>query len=68
MAVKFDVYTDTSAVPGFAPEWLRHEPGQRALAVDRILFASDAPWGCLPSEYWKVKGLEVDDATKRKIF
>jgi len=39
------VYTDTSWTIGFAPRWLVQEIERRGFGEDRILFASDAPWG-----------------------
>ncbi|HET6499978.1 MAG TPA: amidohydrolase family protein [Amycolatopsis sp.] len=39
------VYTDLSWAIGFAPRWLAHEIERRGLGADRVLFASDQPWG-----------------------
>ena len=39
------VYTDTSWTIGFAPRWLAQEIERRGFGEDRILFASDVPWG-----------------------
>lgn len=39
------VYTDTSWAIGFAPRWLAAEIERRGLGHDRVLFASDEPWG-----------------------
>lgn len=39
------VYTDTSWTIGFAPRWLVQEIERRGLGHDRVLFASDTPWG-----------------------
>lgn len=39
------VYTDTSWTIGFAPRWLAQEIERRGFGEDRILFASDTPWG-----------------------
>ncbi len=39
------VYTDTSWAIGFAPRWLAAEIERRGLGADRVLFASDEPWG-----------------------
>jgi predicted TIM-barrel fold metal-dependent hydrolase len=41
------VYTDLSWSIGFAPRWLVREIDQRGMGQDRILFASDQPWGDL---------------------
>ncbi|MCD2189834.1 amidohydrolase family protein [Actinomycetospora soli] len=39
------VYTDTSWAIGFAPRWLAAEIERRGTGHDRVLFASDEPWG-----------------------
>jgi predicted TIM-barrel fold metal-dependent hydrolase len=39
------VYTDLSWAIGFAPRWLAQEIDRRGLGHDRVLFASDEPWG-----------------------
>ncbi|MGI4893747.1 MAG: amidohydrolase family protein [Janthinobacterium lividum] len=39
------VYTDTSWAIGFAPRWLAQEIERRGVGADRVLFASDEPWG-----------------------
>jgi predicted TIM-barrel fold metal-dependent hydrolase len=39
------VYTDTSWAVGFAPRWLVKEIERRGIGQDRLLFASDEPWG-----------------------
>lgn len=39
------VYTDTSWAVGFAPRWLAAEIERRGVGHDRVLFASDEPWG-----------------------
>jgi uncharacterized protein len=39
------VYTDLSWAIGFAPRWLAAEIERRGIGGDRILFASDEPWG-----------------------
>ena len=39
------VYTDTSWAIGFAPRWLAREIDRRGVGADRVLFASDEPWG-----------------------
>ncbi|MDE2957553.1 MAG: amidohydrolase family protein [Bacteroidota bacterium] len=60
------VYTDTSIVPGFGPPWLLEELDRYNLGYDRVLFATDTPWGRYPSERAKldIPGLpgEVLDA------
>lgn len=64
----YDVYTDTSIVPGFGPSWLIHECLEEEVGLDRILFGTDTPWGRFPSEYWKVEGIEVEESIKEQIF
>ena len=39
------VYTDLSWSIGFAPRWLAAEIDARGAGHDRVLFASDEPWG-----------------------
>jgi predicted TIM-barrel fold metal-dependent hydrolase len=39
------VYTDLSWAIGFAPRWLAAEISRRGIGHDRVLFASDEPWG-----------------------
>lgn len=39
------VYTDTTWAVGFAPRWLVAEIEKRGVGADRLLFASDEPWG-----------------------
>ncbi|MFI7587670.1 amidohydrolase family protein [Spongisporangium articulatum] len=45
------VYTDLSWAIGFAPRWLAQEISTRGLGHDRVLFASDQPWGDFSGEY-----------------
>lgn len=45
------VYTDLSWAIGFAPAWLAREIEQRGVGHDRVLFASDQPWGDFAGEY-----------------
>lgn len=44
------VYTDLSWAIGFAPRWLAAEVERRGAGHDRILFASDEPWGDAETE------------------
>jgi predicted TIM-barrel fold metal-dependent hydrolase len=44
------VYTDLSWSIGFAPRWLAAEIDRRGIGGDRVLFASDQPWGDLAGE------------------
>jgi predicted TIM-barrel fold metal-dependent hydrolase len=49
------VYTDLSWAIGFAPRWLAAEIAGRQLGYDRILFASDEPWGDHAGELAKLR-------------
>ena len=64
----YEVYTDTSIVPGFAPLWMVEELDKHNLPCDRVFFATDSPWGRFESEYWKVAGMDVSEEVKRQIF
>jgi predicted TIM-barrel fold metal-dependent hydrolase len=44
------VYTDTSWAIGFAPRWFATEIERRGIGADRVLFASDQPWGDFEGE------------------
>jgi predicted TIM-barrel fold metal-dependent hydrolase len=45
------VYTDLTWSVGFAPQWLAREIDRRGIGGDRVLFASDQPWGEFAGEY-----------------
>ncbi|MBA2324559.1 MAG: amidohydrolase family protein [Pseudonocardiales bacterium] len=45
------VYTDLSWSIGFAPYWLAAEIDRRGIGGDRVLFASDQPWGDFAGEH-----------------
>ncbi|MGW3417322.1 amidohydrolase family protein [Streptomyces phaeochromogenes] len=45
------VYTDLSWAIGFTPRWLAQEIERRGIGHDRVLFASDQPWGDFTGEY-----------------
>ncbi len=64
----YAVYTDTSIVPGFGPPWLLQELDRHNLGFERVLFATDTPWGRFPSEYWKIEGLDLDETVKNQLF
>ena len=36
--------------------------------LSHILFATDAPWGSFPSEYWKMEDLDVSATVKQAFF
>ncbi|NJC86415.1 amidohydrolase [Planosporangium mesophilum] len=66
------VYTDLSWAIGFAPRWLFTEVERRGVGHDRILFASDEPWGDQPGEYARMKaavgGADLADLVFRETF
>ena len=45
-----EVYTDLSWAIGFAPAWLAREIDRRGIGHDRVLFATDQPWGDFEGE------------------
>ena len=49
------VYTDLSWAIGFAPRWLAAEIDRRGAGGDRVLFASDEPWGDAAGEYARMR-------------
>jgi predicted TIM-barrel fold metal-dependent hydrolase len=49
------VYTDLSWAIGFAPRWLAEEVSLRGIGGDRILFASDEPWGDFAGEHARLR-------------
>ena len=49
------VYTDLSWAIGFAPRWLAAEIDRRGIGHDRVLFASDEPWGDHAGESARVR-------------
>ncbi len=64
----YDVYTDTSIVPGFAPAWILRLLDQHNLGFTRVFFATDSPWGRFPSEYAKVTGLDLTVEDRANIL
>lgn len=66
------VYTDLSWAIGFAPRWLAQEISRRGLGHDRVLFASDQPWGDFTGEYARLTAAFVDgelaDRALRRTF
>jgi hypothetical protein len=65
----YDFYCDTSFCKGFGPAWLISEMQDRYPAgLDRIMFASDNPWGIFESEFWRVEAVDCSDKIKEKIF
>ena len=62
------VYTDLSWSIGFAPNWLAREIDQRGMGHDRILFASDQPWGDFAGELAKLRAATGDGELSRRVF
>jgi uncharacterized protein len=62
------VYTDLSWSIGFAPNWLVSEIDRRGLGHDRILFASDQPWGDFAGELAKLRTATGDGELARRVF
>jgi predicted TIM-barrel fold metal-dependent hydrolase len=62
------VYTDLSWAIGFAPRWLAAEIGHRGIGHDRVLFASDQPWGDYAGEFAKLSAVTGDSELARRVF
>lgn len=62
------VYTDLSWSIGFASTWLAQEIDRRGLGHDRILFASDQPWGDFAGELAKLRAAAGDGELARRAF
>jgi predicted TIM-barrel fold metal-dependent hydrolase len=62
------VYTDTSWAVGFAPRWLAAEIERRGFGHDRLLFASDEPWGDHPGEFARLSAAVGDGELARRVF
>ncbi|MDQ2791027.1 MAG: amidohydrolase [Pseudonocardiales bacterium] len=62
------VYTDLSWSIGFAPSWLVREIDRRGLGHDRILFASDQPWGDFAGELAKLRAATGDGELAGRVF
>ncbi|RJS45715.1 amidohydrolase family protein [Nocardioides cavernaquae] len=62
------VYTDTSWAIGFAPIWLAQEIERRGIGHDRVLFASDLPWGDFAGEYHRLRAAAGDGELGRAVF
>ena len=62
------VYTDTTWAVGFAPRWLVHEIEKRGIGEDRLLFASDEPWGDYAGEAARLRAAAGDGELYRKLF
>ena len=62
------VYTDTSWAIGFAPAWLAAEIERRGVGHDRVLFATDAPWGDFAGEHARLSAAAGDGALANAFF
>jgi predicted TIM-barrel fold metal-dependent hydrolase len=62
------VYTDTSWAVGFAPRWLAAEISRRGIGHDRVLFASDEPWGDRTGELARLAAVVGDGELARHVF
>jgi uncharacterized protein len=66
------VYTDLSWAIGFAPYWLAREIERRGIGHDRVLFASDQPWGDFSGEFARLSaaagGGELGELVFRDTF
>ncbi len=62
------VYTDTSWAIGFAPRWLVAEIERRGIGHDRVLFASDEPWGDHLGEAVRLRAAAGDGELSRLVF
>ena len=62
------VYTDLTWSIGFAPYWLAAEIGRRGIGGDRILFATDQPWGDFAGEYHRMIEALGDKELTEMIF
>lgn len=62
------VYTDTSWTIGFAPRWLVAEIERRGVGHDRVLFASDEPWGDAAGERARLSAAAGDGELGRLLL
>lgn len=62
------VYTDTSWAIGFAPAWLAQEIERRGVGHDRVLFATDTPWGDFEGEHARLSAAAGDGALADAFF
>ena len=62
------VYTDTSWTIGFAPRWLVAEIERRGLGHDRVLFATDTPWGDYEGEFHRLASVAGDGELAHLLF
>jgi predicted TIM-barrel fold metal-dependent hydrolase len=62
------VYTDTSWAIGFAPRWLAAEIERRGIGYDRVLFASDEPWGDFSGELARMRTAAGDGSLGQSML
>jgi predicted TIM-barrel fold metal-dependent hydrolase len=62
------VYTDLSWAIGFAPGWLAAEIERRGIGHDRVLFASDQPWGDHAGELARMRAAMGDGELGDLVF
>ena len=62
------VYTDLSWAIGFAPRWLAAEIERRGAGHDRILFASDEPWGDFAGEHARLQAAASGRELGQHVF
>lgn len=62
------VYTDLSWAIGFAPNWLAAEIERRGIGHDRVLFASDQPWGDHAGELARMRAAMGDGELAALVF
>src|SRR5690606_1313162 len=62
------VYTDLTWSVGFAPYWLAQEIERRGIGGDRVLFASDLPWGDFAGEYHRMIEAVGDGELANLVF
>ena len=62
------VYTDLSWSIGFAPRWLAAEIESRGIGHDRVLFASDEPWGDAAAEHARLANAAAGGQLRDLVF
>ncbi|MHC5907357.1 amidohydrolase family protein [Streptomyces sp. S6] len=62
------VYTDLSWAIGFLPYWLAQEIERRGIGHDRVLFASDQPWGDFTGEHARMTAATGGGELARRVF
>jgi predicted TIM-barrel fold metal-dependent hydrolase len=62
------VYCDTSFTRDFAPGWLLRELMEKDTGLDRVLFASDYPWGLMEPALARIDCLDLPADVQEKVF